>query len=249
MCIGGLTLFIGALYPVNNTDGIAEVIKREQEHVITSVNNYDDSDNNSKSDSGNTENNSTINRNALAVNETVATPIPTPEPTLIPTPQPVYDLIVGGYPEIDDFFHDYYVTWNSADHSLLKTLTTNPDNIISKEALEKETLFIDDIRDTTYYVKRSYEDNAYIVYVYYEIKYVNIKTTLPRMDKFYIITDADGKLKIYNDKMDEELKAYFDERDNDEIISGLIDDTNKNAKAALEKDNDLRVYVEALYNK
>ena len=253
MGMGGLSFFIGALYPSNNTEGIAEVIKRDQENVITSVSNNDDSDINTGTDNDSTEaENSDINYTPTDNSTTAdATPtsVPTPEPTLIPEPQPVYELMVGGYPKIDDFFDDYYVAWNSADHSLLKTLATNPDNIVSSEALDKETLFIDDIRDTTYYVKKSYEDDAYIVYVYYEIKYVNIKTTLPRMDKFYLITDEKGNLKIYNDKMDEALKTYFDERDNDEIISGLLEGTNENAKTALEKDKDLRLYIEALYNR
>jgi hypothetical protein len=95
---------------------------------------------------------------------------------------------------------------------------------------------------------KSYEENAYIVYVYYELKYVNIKTTLPRLDKFYLVTDDEGNLKIFTSEMDETLKNYFDERDQDEKVQSIIQMTNEKAKEALNNDVDLRVYVEALYN-
>ena len=95
---------------------------------------------------------------------------------------------------------------------------------------------------------KSYEENAYIVYVYYELKYVNIKTTLPRLDKFYLVNDDEGNLKIFTSEMDETLKNYFDERDQDEKVQSIIQMTNEKAKEALNNDVDLRVYVEALYN-
>ena len=244
--IGGLTFFIGALAPIKNENGVAEAITN-MDSLVSSVSDGTDLDNSSDS-------NIKMSQSALASTIT-STPIPTPEatvtpaPTAVPTPLPVYQISVGGYPDIDEFFHDYYVAWNSCDYNLLDNVITNPDNYISLSSLQKETLFLDDIRDLTYYVMKSYEEDAYIVYVYYEMKYVNIKTTLPRLDKFYLITDKEGNLKINNSEMDEVLKTYFDDRDQDTIISGIIMDTNDKAKAALEKDEDLRLYVDALYRK
>lgn len=242
MGLGGITLTIGGLYPANHKDDVAETLNRDNEIVASSYegseDNLDKSEDISGSDLANAY--TTTNAGLALANETI-----TPEPT--PTPLPVYDIIVGGHQEIDKFFQDYYVAWNSCDYDLLKNLTTNPENTIPLLDLKKETRFLDDIRDTTCYVTKSYEDNSYIVYVYYEIKYVNIKTTLPRLDKFYLITDSDGNLKIFNSEMDETLKAYFDERDQDSVVSGIIESTNDKAKAALEKDESLRVYVEALY--
>lgn len=250
MGLGGLALLIGALYPAKSKDSVTEAINTKQEYAISSVSDNPDTDDDINVDNDNTKsdnNNSMRDSESISATSPTDSPTSIPEPTSAPTALPVYDLIVGGYPEIDKFYNDYYVAWNSCDYSLLKTLYTDNDNIIPLAELESETRFIDDIRDTTYYVKKSYEDGTYIVYVYYEIKYVNIKTTLPRMDKFYLITDEAGHLKIFNSEMDEVLKSYYDERDQDDIIKELIEDTNAYTKAALEKDNDLRVYVEALY--
>lgn len=242
MGIGGLTLFIGALYPGKNINGVAEAINREKELVLASDNSNNDKDYADMSGSAFTS-------------TAIATSIPTPEatttpgPTPIPTPLPVYELSVGGYPEIEQFFHDYYVAWNSCDYNLLKTKATNPDKLTPLIDIEKETQFIDDIRDNMYYIMKSYEEDAYIIYAYYEIKYVNIKTTLPRLDKFYLVTDEDDNLLIYNSEMDETLKTYYDERDHDDLVSWIIEGTNDKASTALKNDENLRVYVEALYRK
>jgi hypothetical protein len=81
------------------------------------------------------------------------------------------------------------------------------------------------------------------------LKYVNIKTTLPRLDKFYLNTDKDGNLSICNTEIDDMLKTYYAARDKDEKVQEIIQMTNEKAKEALNNDVDLRIYVEALYNK
>ncbi|TAH72155.1 MAG: hypothetical protein EWM47_03790 [Anaerolineaceae bacterium] len=245
MGIGALTFFIGALYPIKNNDGVAEALNKDKGIIFASDNNKTDLEKDaSKSDKY-------MPGSALASTVT-ATPIPTPEvtptpaPTAIPTPLPVYEMTVGGYPEIEKFFQDYYVAWNSCDYGLIESLNTRTDNLTSLSDLQKETQFLDDIRDLTCYVTKSYEEGTYIVYVYYEMKYVNIKTTLPKLDKFYLITDDTGNLNIFNSDMDDTLKTYYDEKDQDEMISSIIKTTKEKADAALENDEDLRVYVEAL---
>lgn len=241
MGIGGLILSIGTLYPGNN-NGVAEAIQRDKALLIASENSSNDKNQpeNDKSQSALT---STVTTTPTPKPKSTVTPGPTP----IPTPLPVYELTVGGNPKIEQFFLDYYVAWNSCDYKLLKSKATDPENITPLIDIEKETQFIDDIRDNMYYIMESYEDGAYIVYAYYEIKYVNIKTTLPRLDKFYLITDEAGELMIYNSEMDETLKTYFDDRDQDSLVSWIIEETNNKANTALKNDENLRVYVEALY--
>ena len=47
--------------------------------------------------------------------------------------------------------------------------------------------------------------------------------------------------------MDDFLKAYFTDRDQDQKVQELIQSVEEKAKDALEKDEDLRIYLEALY--
>ncbi len=67
------------------------------------------------------------------------------------------------------------------------------------------------------------------------------------MDKFYLTTDSEEKFKIFNTEMDEMLKSYYDEANLNSAVIDIIESTNDKAKAALENDEDLRIYVESLY--
>lgn len=238
MGLGCITLFIGALYPMEISNDAREAINKTESMQALSERDEDNRDM-AKAMTGTGK--------ALASTAT-ATPIPSKAPLANPTPPPVYELNEGGNPEIENLLRDYYVAWNSCDYSLIKDMSTDPDNAIPLSQLQRETRFLDDIRDNTYYIMKSYEEGSYIVYAYYEIKYVNIKTTLPRLDKFYIVTDEEGDFNIFCGEMDEKLKTYYEERDQDENIQEIIQRTNDKAKDALNNDLDLRVYVEALFN-
>ncbi len=229
MGIGGLILCIGALNPISEADRAEETINIESDPLDTvelgvNLNNYEE----------------------MSSSFDIITPSPTP--FVSPTPLPIYEMTKDGYPQIDKFFQDYYVAKHSCDIDIIKSLLTDPEKGQSKDDLDKETKFLDDIRDITCYKIKSYEKDAYIVYVYYEMKYVNINTTSPMLDKFYLITDKDGELKIFNSEMDEALKTYYDDRNQDKKVKELIKTTNDKVKEAIESDEDLSIYLEALYN-
>ncbi|NLY48856.1 MAG: hypothetical protein GX059_07520 [Clostridiales bacterium] len=252
MCFGAMTTFIGALYPEkDNNDAIETSAKigslPSSDPAGSSNRDMASNETTGKDGSGPQEASPAPSASPIPSPSPSPTPEPTPTPEPSPTPLPVYEVEYDGYPEIEKFFYDYYVAWISCDLDLLKTITTDPGRLPSLASMEKETMFIDDIRNFEYYFIKSYEENAYIVYVYYEIKYVNIKTPLPRMDKFYLISDSGGKLKIYNSEMDDVLKQYYDERDQDQAIQEVINTTNVMARQALDKDEALRVYIQALY--
>lgn len=241
MGIGFLTLFVGTLSPISSADGLTEEMNIKEENYNTN--------NNLKNEGEPKDNdNDLVSAFNATTNPTYTSPpSPTPSPSPTPTPPPVFELVEGGHPDIEKFFQDYYVIKNSCDYTLLKSLMTDPDKIQPLPDLQKETRFLDDIRDITCYIMKSYEEDSYIVYVYHEIKYINIKTPYPKLDKFYLITDEEGNLKIFSSEMDETLKAYYEERDEDEKVLELIQSTNEKAKEALNNDVDLRVYLEALY--
>jgi len=236
MGIGSLSLFVGALHPISYAGDLAknneaDTVKKNSENDNPEVND---------------ETSRVFSVMSTPADTQVSAPSPSPTPSPTPTPLPVFELKKGGYPEIEKFFQDYYVALNSCDYEILKSFITDPENMPQLSELEKETRFLDDIRDITCYVMKSYEDGAYIVYVYHELKYINIKTTYPKLDKFYLITDKSGNFKIFTSEMDEPLKAYYEERDQDEKVRELLENTNEKAKEALDKDEDLRLYLEAL---
>lgn len=177
-----------------------------------------------------------------------STPSPTPSPTPIPTPTPIpiYDLKDDGYPEIESLFKDYYVAKNKPDVGKIKSLLSDPSKAYTEDELIERTGFVEDYRNIKPYVKKGMYEGTYIVYVYSEIKITGINTPAPSLAKSYLITDEDGELKIFSGVMDEELETYYMARNEDEDVKELINKTNKAFKKAMNNDEDLYSFWEAI---
>jgi hypothetical protein len=159
-----------------------------------------------------------------------------------PKQPPVYELQASGYPEIDSLIQDYYTAKISCDMDKLKSMSSNPSAVISEEILQSLTEGIEEYRNITCYTKKSMIEGSYIVYAFHEIKFIGIDTPAPSLSRIYIITDQNGNLKMYDNEMDEELRAYCDARYDDSDVSELIEMTNEMAAEARAKDEDLSYF-------
>lgn len=159
-----------------------------------------------------------------------------------PTPLPVYNIEEGAYPEIKELFINYYKAKNSHDVSTIKKLLSNPLKVESESEMKKKTEYIESYKKIKTYTKKSFIEGTYIVYVYHEIKFTGIKTAAPGLSKFYLVTGQDGKLKIFSDEMDDTIKAYYNERNEDKDVKTLIELTNKHSEEAIAKDKDLKTF-------
>lgn len=170
---------------------------------------------------------------------------PTIAPT--PTPLPVYEIKEQGtYPEVDQLIKDYYVAKTNQDVDTLSSLLSDPSEADTKEELKKKTEYIDEYQNIKTYTKKGYQEGTYIVYAYHEIKFTSIKTPAPGLAKFYVITGADKKLKIFSGEMDEETQAYYDERNSDEDVIALIEMTENKADKAIKSDEDLHAFWKSI---
>jgi hypothetical protein len=179
------------------------------------------------------------------------TPIPsvTPSPTLIPTPTPfpVYPLEEEGLPtELVELTKTYYDAKSNCDIDTLKSISSNPENVFSKDQLLRLVEGIDEYKNIKCYAKKSYEEGAYIVFVYYDIKFIGLKTLAPSLSKLYFITDEEGKLKNFDGEMTEELQAYVAARSEDEDVLALRAHTDQLAEEAKEADKELKAFWEIL---
>ncbi|NLP35267.1 MAG: hypothetical protein GX359_08765 [Clostridiales bacterium] len=182
---------------------------------------------------------------ALAMeNSETASPTATPSPT--PTPIPVYELEKTTNQEIQTLFEEYYTAKNSSDVEKIKSLLTDPSKAPTVEQLQRKTEYIDDYRNIETYLKKSLDNDAYIAYVYQEIKFNGVNTMAPGVSKFYLVQDDNGKYKIYSDEMDEELKEYYDARNNDSDVQELLNMTNEKGEEAKSQDEDLKTFWDSI---
>lgn len=180
------------------------------------------------------------------VNQLSVTPIVTAVPSPSPTPLPIYDVEKNAYPEINELFKKFYEAKNDRDVDAIKKLLDDPSKVDSQDELQKKTEYIEEYTNITTYTKKGYKAGTYIVYVYHEIKFTGINTPAPGLSKFYVVTGDDGKPKIFSGELDEETKAYYDERNNDEDVVALIDMTNKKSEKAIKSDEDLQTFWESI---
>lgn len=175
----------------------------------------------------------------------MATQVPTSAPT--PTPLPVYQLKDSGYPDkIKTLMKDYYDAKLSCDVDMLKTIMSDPSDVPTKEDLKANVEYVDEFQALKCYAKKSYEEDSYIVIVYYEIKFMNIKTPAPAVKRFYVIPDNEGGYKIFSGVLDEKTQEYYDARLQDADIQTLIQDTEGKCEKAKSKDEFLKTFWEKL---
>ncbi len=189
-----------------------------------------------------------VNSEAIAADATEPTLSPTlevtPTPIPTPTPFPVFELEENN--KMDALFEDYYAAKASSDISKLKSMYSDPSKAESKEVLESKVKYIEEYRNIKSYAKKGYLEGTYIVYVYSDIKFASINTLAPSLAKLYVVTDDQGNLKVFSGDMDPELKAYFDERNNDEDVQKLIVETDDKGAKAKKSDEDLMIFWSGL---
>ncbi len=168
----------------------------------------------------------------------------TPEP--LPTTLPVYDIETEGYPKITELMKSYYEAKLKCDVDKLKSLLNDTSNVSSKKQLKKDVKFIEEYKNIKCYVKKGYKEGTYIVFVYNEVKFINIKTPAPAADQFYVITDSKGNLKIYSEEFDELTKEYYNNRLQDLDVIEIIDFTNQKGEEAKAKDKNLKSFWDKL---
>lgn len=197
------------------------------------------------------------NTDALAadVNKTAFIPTIVPTSTPVPSPTsttislPVYAIEEEGYPEVEKLMQDYYAAMIKRDVGKLRSLSFYPASVATEEQLISKTEYDEDYRNIKCYTQKGPTEGTYIVYVYYETKITGINTLAPNLSKFYIVTDEEGNLKTYDGKMDTELKAYFDARNEDEGFKELLEMMNQKIEEARAKDEDLRDFWDEIANK
>jgi len=178
--------------------------------------------------------------------ELTQAPTPSLTPIATPTPFPVYDFEEAEYPEIEAFVKDYYVAKSVCDIEKIKEMSSDPAKVMTLEELQKETEYVEDYRNIKCYVKKGIEEGSYIVFIYSEIKFNGIVTLAPGLSRDYLITDSEGNLKSFWGEMDPVLRAYYDERLDDEDVKELRAYTEEKALEAKKADESLKTLWEYL---
>ncbi|NLJ96511.1 MAG: hypothetical protein GX321_05110 [Clostridiales bacterium] len=176
-----------------------------------------------------------------------STPTPSPTPSPTPTPIPVHPLEEAD--DMEPLFEEFYMAKVAIDLDKHRELYMNPDRVESKETLEKLVQYIEEYKNIKVYAKKGMDEGTFIVYVYHDIKFAGINTLAPGVSKFYVVTNEAGEYKIVDEKdMSSFELDYFLERNEDEDVQLLLQETNTKGEEAKDKDEDLMIFWNGLNN-
>lgn len=164
------------------------------------------------------------------------------------------EYATDAYPQINELINNYYKAYAKGDTESIAALA-DPVSDAEKSYISEFSKYVKKYKNISCYTKKGMDASSYIVSVYMEIKFKDIKTTAPGLETFYIRTREDGTFYIdnlyglFNSKMDEfpveeEIIAFIEEFSQQEDVVALQAEIQQKYEAALASDEDLKTFIE-----
>ncbi|RDU25198.1 SH3 domain-containing protein [Anaerosacchariphilus polymeriproducens] len=152
---------------------------------------------------------------------------------------------VDKYEEVNKLVKKYYKAYADGDIKTLKQIATP---FTDEEAQQKTALkdYIESFENLACYTKVGPIEGSYMVAVYLEIKFKDIKTAAPGLQTLYICKKEDGSLYIDNRPKKEyepEVQAYAESFEKAEDYLELSKKVSDKYNEALEKDKQLKTFM------
>ena len=142
---------------------------------------------------------------------------------------------------------DYYQAMASCDINTIHRLVED-DSQYTLENLQKKSLYIEDYKNIICYTKPGLYEGEYILYVYSEIKFINIDTPAPQLNHYYLNRTEQGTLQMANGVLEGDKVDYMNTEDQKDDVKELIEDVSKRLTSAMESDEKLFELVKLLNN-
>ncbi|MBR1892809.1 MAG: SH3 domain-containing protein, partial [Lachnospiraceae bacterium] len=182
---------------------------------------------------------------SIAATEVKETEVVSTEP--IPVPEDV-DLKQNAFEEINSFFTGYFRALAAGDFDTLSSLgETLSDDDKAKKTVRAS--YTEDYENMSCYTVDGPEENTYIVFVYYEIKFKNIDTLAPGLSTFYLVKDGSSyRLKSIASLPDNE-KDYITNIAGGNEVQSLLEAVDTLYQKNTESDPTLAAFMTSLQTK
>lgn len=138
----------------------------------------------------------------------------------------------------------YYTAVAARDYDTLSSIDETFNND-AKADIEAESA-IESYNNLVTYTKPGLTDGTYVAYIYFEAKITGIDTLAPSLREMYLVTDADGNLKIGDKRSSQELVDYLLDCQKDSDVQTLVKDVNQKLADAKTQDSALASYVDSI---
>ncbi|MCR4591110.1 MAG: SH3 domain-containing protein [Lachnospiraceae bacterium] len=166
----------------------------------------------------------------------------------IPVPENA-KLEQNAYEDINSFFNEYYEAVAEGDTDKMAEMGNTLDEE-DKAKIQVKAGYTEDYENMSCYTKPGPEDNSYIVFVYYEIKYKNIDSLAPGLSTFYLCTNSDGSYYLKDiGSLPQNMKDYITEIANQSDVQNLLAEVDKLYATNTESDPTLAAFMDSLQTK
>lgn len=157
------------------------------------------------------------------------------------------ELRMDVYPAINELVKKYMSAKVACDYETLRTLV-NDSSVIDEDDLRAKSEYIEDYRNIVCYTLNGLTEDSFIVYVYEDLKILNVNTLAPGMTRLYIKLDESGNPYIYLGAIDDETQKFIQETSTQQAVIDIINTVNTKLDEAVTKDEDLKNFVEGRSN-
>lgn len=151
------------------------------------------------------------------------------------------DLMQDAYPQINTLMETYYNCMAAGDVDGVKAVV----DVLTEEEqgyIEALTTLIEGYQNIRCYTKRGLEEDTYLVFVRYDLKFVAADTVAPGVQAYYVRPDGNGAYYIFLDTPDEALQEYVNEIIQDADVQALYEEVWTEFEAAKDADEKLAEY-------
>lgn len=150
----------------------------------------------------------------------------------------------NAYPEVNTLIESFYAAWGQKDTDAMKKLTDNFST--TDETKVANATYIESYDNVQVYTKKGLDDDSYVVFVSYDLKFQGIDTPAPGLSELYVMKDKNGDWMIHNDESDEEVQECLEKTRQEKDVQELIAQQEEQYDQALESDEELSAYLAQL---
>ena len=154
-------------------------------------------------------------------------------------------LEVDAYDEINQLVQSYFEGLSQGD---IRQVAEAVDVLTDEEinAIEKKKDYIESCDDIVCYTKKGLEEDSFVVFASYEMKFYNIETPAPGIMVLYVMEDEEGAYCIFNGEAGEELKNYVLELATEEEVAAVIADVDARYQQLISEDEELGQFAQTM---
>lgn len=156
-----------------------------------------------------------------------------------------YNLECDAYPEINELVEKYLAATVTGNMDALEDVVSDIDNI-SEDMVNNKTQIIESHQNIQCYTIKVPSQDAFIVYVYSELKLVGIDTPAPGLTRLYICMTESGSYRIYLNQIDATVQSFIENSRESTQVQALVDKVNQLFENAVNSDAKLKAFYEQI---